>query len=95
MESVQHWIRDNCNEQKLQELRSKVDDVAVDITPAHIYIFLLATGVVYLVAKWTSKKQSTKSWLKIRPRSPDPEKSSDVAQFAEKKMKPSDRPPGS
>lgn len=92
MAALQLWLQDNLNEQRLEELRIKLEEYGINVTPAHVYFFVLATGVIYLATKWAFKKSGTRPWLKIHPRSPDPD---DVTQFAEKRMKPTDRPPGS
>ncbi|KAK4498298.1 hypothetical protein PRZ48_010956 [Zasmidium cellare] len=94
MEAIKHWIDENLNKQRIEELRKTLEQNGIRITPLHVYFLLLATGVVYLAAKWLLRQQTTKSWLNIRPRSPDPEKPTDVTSFAEKRMKPTSRPPG-
>ena len=53
---------------------------------------LLALAALALVVKYFQDKQHRSA---ARPRSPDPEKPTDVNTFAEKRMKDSERKPGS
>jgi hypothetical protein len=59
------------------------------------YTLLALAGLVLLVKYFSQRSRRPKTWLKSRPRSPDPEKPTDVNTFADKKMKPTERPPGS
>lgn len=56
---------------------------------------IFALAAILFLAGRRIYSHGTKSYLALRPRSPDPEKPSDVANFAEKRMKPTDREPGS
>jgi hypothetical protein len=51
-------------------------------------------GVVGIVRSLLHQRQS-RSWLKLRRASPDPEKSDDAGKFAATQMKPTGREPGS
>lgn len=98
METAKRWLHDNCNGQKLQEwTEQSVEHVRPLLTPRNAYILIILFGVIYLAAKrLLTQNPKPHSWLRIQPRSPDPEKkSADINGFAEKRMKPTDRPPGS
>ncbi|EMC95656.1 hypothetical protein BAUCODRAFT_148543 [Baudoinia panamericana UAMH 10762] len=55
---------------------------------------LLALAVALLLRNYLSKQTRPKTWLQSTRRSPDPEKPTDVNTFAEKRMKPTEREPG-
>jgi hypothetical protein len=55
-------------------------------------VFLAAT--LYLVGRQI-RKSGARASLSIRSRSPDPEKPTDVTTYAARRMKPTERPPGS
>lgn len=58
-----------------------------------IYGFFALVAICYLATK-KIRRHGTKSYLTLRPRSPDPEKPSDITSFAERRMKPTEREPG-
>ena len=59
------------------------------------WLLLVLLVLIFVGREVARRRQSNKSWLKLRSRSPDPEKSDDVGKFAKEKLKPTDRPPGS
>lgn len=61
-------------------------------------IYIVAKVAIVILAIWwilVRRKDATGSYLKLRSRSPDPEKKDDVGKFAEKRMKATARPLGS
>ena len=98
MESAHGWMRKNCN---MQRVRNAVKNVDLDslTRPENakygLYIFVGAVVIAYFIHAFVHRRKPNRSWLKLRSRSPDPEKSDDVGRFAEKNMKATDRKPGS
>lgn len=97
MESAKLWVRDNCRVERLQRV---AEDAGVEklLTVKAVPYILLALAAVALLVKFVKDKQRQQpgTWLlKSRPRSPDPEKPTDVNTFAATRMKATDRPPGS
>jgi len=59
------------------------------------YAVAILAAVVVVVKSLQNRRERPKTWFKSRPRSPDPEKPTDLNTFAEKRMKATERPPGS
>lgn len=89
MEPAQLWIQENCNMQRAHELLQSTKNVELRTLKAGVYFLLVGWALIVLV-----RKLSPRSKL-FRPRSPDPEKSTDITTYGEKRMKPTDRVPGS
>lgn len=95
MESAKVWLRDNCKMERVQRVAESAGMQKLLSVRAVPYV-LLAVAVVALLVKFVNDRQKRpRTWLKGRPRSPDPEKPTDMNTFAEKRMKASERPPGS
>lgn len=56
---------------------------------------LVLVGAVYVVQSLLQSRKPNRSWMKLRRKSPDPEKNDDPGKFAAHRMKPTDRKPGS
>ena len=91
MESAKVWTRDNCKMERLQHAASSMNMQQLLSVKAVPYV-LLALAALTLLVKYFKDKQHRSV---ARPRSPDPEKPTDVNTFAEKRMKDSERKPGS
>lgn len=74
--------------EKLQHVK------AADVKVTGLFLASLVAWV-YLGQALIRWHKSNAPFPFMRPRSPDPEKSTDVDTFAEKRLKPTDRPPGS
>jgi hypothetical protein len=59
------------------------------------YILFAVIAAVYTVRVYSAGPQRRRSWLKLRSNSPDPEKSDNVGKYANEKLKPTARTPGS
>lgn len=66
------------------------------VDSAHVVVYgaVILAATLYLVARQI-RKTGPKASLSLRPRSPDPEKPTDVTTYAANRMKPTERPPGS
>lgn len=66
------------------------------VDSAHVLLYgaVIVAATLYLVGRQI-RKNALKATLSIRSRSPDPEKPTDVTTYAAKRMKPTERPPGS
>lgn len=66
------------------------------VDSAHVVIYgaIVLSAILYIVARQIRKKVP-KASLSSRPRSPDPEKTTDDATTRETRTKPTERPPGS
>lgn len=66
------------------------------VDSAHVIVYgaVILAATLYLVGRQI-RKDGPKASLSLRPRSPDPEKPTDVTTYAAKRMKPTERPPGS
>lgn len=92
MESAKLWVRDNCNMQRFRQVAEHPGvRKALSLKTPWVVLFI-ATCV--LLVRYTGARQK-QAWKGGRPRSPDPEKPTDLTTFAEKRMKPTERPPGS
>ena len=87
MESTRSWIQHNCNMERVQPLLRKTGfgGTEQDLKVA-IYIVGGLFALIYLVQSIRNRRASGNSWLKLRSRSPDPEKS-DARKSAEKQTK--------
>lgn len=96
METTKLWIRDSC---RIERLQHAVESAGLErlLTVKAVPYLLLALAAVTLLVQFVRDKQrrQPRTWLKSRPRSPDPEKPTDINTFAERRMKATDRPPGS
>lgn len=63
---------------------------------AHIIVYgaVILAAALYLVGRQI-RRSVPKATLSLRSRSPDPEKPTDITTYAAKRMKPTERPPGS
>ena len=102
MEAASTWVRRNCRMDMLDDVWKKtgLDKLNEAINIQHVNgSHLLCYGVFVLVAALyivgRHMKNVSKSTLSLRSRSPDPEKPTDVTTYAAKRMKPTERPPGS
>lgn len=100
MENIKVWIRDNCDVNKLKHL--DLEKLKASATNRNlgaqdgknaVYALLVLAVIILLVRAAIARKNASGSIL-LRPRSPDPEKPTDVTTYAEKRMKPAERPPG-
>ena len=66
------------------------------VDSAHVIIYgtVILAVTLYLAGRQI-RKSVPKATLSSRSRSPDPEKPTDVTTYAAKRMKPTERPPGS
>jgi hypothetical protein len=66
------------------------------VDSAHVLLYgaVILVATLYLIGRQI-RKNAPKATLSTRPRSPDPEKPTDVTTYAAKHMKPTERPPGS
>lgn len=83
------WLQEHCDAYGLPFFTKTIYDRPVNAVVSLVFFI----GVLYVTFK-PFNGLKTDIWAKARPQSPDPEKSSDVARFAEKRMKPTDRPFG-
>ena len=102
MEATTTWVQRNCNMNTIEDFGRRIGtDKIIDamgiqhIDSAHIIIYgaVILAATLYLVGRQI-RKSVPKATLSSRPRSPDPEKPTDVTTYA-KRMKPTERPPGS
>ncbi|KAK6386555.1 hypothetical protein LTR65_008893 [Meristemomyces frigidus] len=94
MESAKLWVQVNCNVERLRHVAESAGMERL-LTVKPVPYVLLALAAVSLLVKFIQGKQKrSRTWLKSRSRSPDPEKPTDVTTFAEKRMKATDRTPG-
>ena len=91
MDSAKVWARENYKMERLQQAASSVDLQQLLSVKAVPYV-LLGLAALALLVKYFQDKQHRSA---ARPRSPDPEKPTDVNTFAAKRMKDSERKPGS
>ena len=89
------WARENCNMERVRQVAASANLERLLTVKAVPYALLALAAIALLVRYVKDKQAQPKAWLKGRPRSPDPEKPTDVNTFAEKRMKPTERPPGS
>lgn len=103
MEATTTWIQHLCNMDSIEDLGKKIGtDKIVNafgiqhVDSAHILIYgaVILAATLYLIARHI-RKHASKATPSSRSRSPDPEKPTDITAYAAKRMKPSERPPGS
>jgi hypothetical protein len=103
MEATTIWIQRHCNMDSIEDFGRKIgtDRVAnamsiQHVDSAHVLLYgaVILTATLYLIGRQI-RKNAPKATLSSRPRSPDPEKPTDVTTYAAKRMKPTERPPGS
>lgn len=103
MKATAAWIRQYCDVSHVKDLGKMmgadrivnvVDSQHVDPARLIIYGSVVLITIVYLATRQLRNK-ITSVTLTSRPRSPDPEKPTDVADYAASRMKPAERPPGS
>lgn len=82
------WKKTNIN-----NLTESISIQHMDVTHLLMYGAFILAATLYLVGR--HMKNVSKATLSLRPRSPDPEKPTDVTTYATKRMKPTERPPGS
>ena len=89
MESTRSWIQHNCNMQLVQPLLRKTGFGGTGTEQdwkVAVYIVGGLFALIFLVQSIRKRRASGNSWLKLRSRSPDPEKS-DARKSAEKQTK--------
>ncbi|KAK5138054.1 hypothetical protein LTR08_005852 [Meristemomyces frigidus] len=94
MEATKLWVRENCD---LEGVRGVVASVGMErvVGVRAVPYVLLALAAVTLLVKFVRDNQArAKTWLQGRRPSPDLEKPTDLNTFVEKRMKPTERPPG-
>lgn len=103
MEATSTWIKRNCRMDTVEAFGRKmgtdklVDAIGVEhIDSAHLVLYgvVILTAALFLVGRQI-RKNGPKATLSLRPRSPDPEKPTDLNTYTAKRMKPTERPPGS
>lgn len=104
MESASNWIHRNCRMDTAEALGKKmgtdkvIKAIGIDhVDSAHVVIYgaIVLTAILYITASQIRKKVP-KATLSSRPRSPDPEKTTDnESSSTGKRVKPTERPPGS
>lgn len=103
MESVSTWVQRNCRMDTAEALGKKLGTDKLikamgteNIDSAHLVIYgaIVSIGILYLVGRQL-RKTVPKAPFASRPRSPDPEKPTDLTNYAVNRMKPNERPPGS
>ncbi|KAK3643104.1 hypothetical protein LTR56_004943 [Elasticomyces elasticus] len=93
MESATQWIRDHGDVGRLREDFAESFAWEKIMSVKAVPYALLALAAVALLVKYVNDK--SKRSRTSRPRTPDPEKkATDVNTFAEKRMKPAERAPG-
>lgn len=95
MESAKLWVRDNCNMERMRHVVGSAGLESLLTVKAVPYALLALAAVTLLVKYFRETERRPGAWLRSRSRSLDPEKPTDVTTFAEKRMKPTDRAPGS
>lgn len=60
-----------------------------------LYILFAVVAAIYTVRVYSASPQRRRTWLRFRSNSPDPERSDDAGKFANEKLKPTARVPGS
>ncbi|RMZ12610.1 hypothetical protein D0860_02921 [Hortaea werneckii] len=90
MDSAKVWARENCKMERLQHAARSMNMQQLLSVKAVPYV-LLGLASLTLIVKYFQDKQHRSA---VRPRSPDPEKPTDVNTFAAKHMKDSERKPG-
>ena len=103
MEATTTWIQRHCNMDSIDDFGKKIGTDRVvnamgiqHVDSAHVLLYgaVILVAALYLIGRQIRKK-APKATLSTRPRSPDPEKPTDVTTYAAKHMKPTERPPGS
>ena len=89
------WVRENCNMERIRQAVESTDVENMLSIKAVPYALLTFAAITLLVKYIKDKQIRPTTWFNGRPRSPDPEKPTDVNTFAEKRMKAADRPLGS
>jgi hypothetical protein len=79
---------------RAHDIRHEHPELVHNAIQAAIAGFVLV-GVVGIVRSLLHQRGQSRSWLKLRRASPDPEKSDDAGKFASTQMKPTGREPGS
>ena len=88
MELTTDWLREQCNGNKMQQISQNL------LTVKAVPYLLLALAAVLLGIKYL-QDQTKRKQTSTRSRSPDPEKPTDIATYASKRLKPTEREPGS
>ena len=89
MESLRSWIQDISTKEWMQNVVTKagLGDTKTQIDlKVTLYVMGVFFAVVYLTQSIRIRRATGKPWLKLRSRSPDPEKS-DARKSAEKQTK--------
>jgi len=95
MESAQLWIRDKHILEQLQYLRHTMKENGYLTTNSFPYLMLALALSLMLIKVFKGRDSRPGAWLIRRPRSPDPEQTTDVNSLTEKRSKSSDRKFGS
>jgi hypothetical protein len=103
MEATTTWIQRHCNMDTIEDFGRKIGTDRIvnamgirHIDSAHVVVYgaVVLAATLYLVGRQI-RKSVPKATLSSRSRSPDPEKPTDITTYAAKRMKPTERPPGS
>ena len=103
MSTLSRWLQPEFYREQINTLKNRMETErmfkALDFkhfNNHHLMIYgaLTVTAALYLVGRQIRKKPPSAALI-FRSRSPDPEKPVDVTTFATKRMKPTERPPGS
>lgn len=103
MEATTTWLRRHCSMDTVEKFGKKmgtdkiVNAMGVQhVDGAHIIVYgaVILAAALYLVGRQI-RRSVPKATMSLRSRSPDPEKPTDVTTYAAKRMKPTERPPGS
>ena len=86
-----------CGEHRVQRTINYAQNIGVQNQQTlRIGLFyLLGFIAIFYAIRWFRRSETSRTWLKLRSNTPDPEKSDDVSRFTNQNMKPTDRKPGS
>lgn len=103
MEATSTWIQRNCQMDTIEAFGKRmgvnklVDAIGIEhIDSAHLLLYsaVILTATIFLIGRQI-RKNGPKATLLLRSRSADPEKPTDLNTYTAKRMKPTERPPGS
>lgn len=103
MEATATWIQRHCDMDAIEDFGRRIGtDKVVNamgiphVDSAHVVLYgaVVLAATLYLIGRQI-RRNAPKATLSSRSRSPDPEKPTDVTTYAAKRMKPTERPPGS
>jgi hypothetical protein len=103
MEAISTWIQRNFHMDRVEDFSKRIgtdkiiDAIGIDhVESLHLIVYgvVVLAATLYIVGRQI-RKSGAKASLSTRSRSPDPEKPTDITTYAAKRMKPTERPPGS